>query len=325
MASELERALFGEVNAAAIRSQLDDFCRRHLGVGIRSVTFHRISVASVRGVMLDDGSRAVIKVHRPEFAHRLEAVQTIQRHLAGSSFPCPRPLAGPAPIGNGVATIESMLEAGSMGDAHEPVVRQLLAQGLRELVSDCQPLVGSVDPGPFWLLAGDQQWPIPHDVRFDFARTAPGAEWIDRLAAEARDRLRSAAGRMVIGHVDWRVENLRIEKEAITAVYDWESLRLLPEPVLVGAVAHAFTASWDATSPFEIPTLAESAAFIADYERARGAPFDARELDAADAAHVYTLAYGARCQHSDAVLKIFGEASEEDGYISHLRERARRA
>jgi len=206
-------------------------------------------------------------------------------------------------------------------DAHNPNARAVLARGLHELVRACEQLVGSVDPGPFWLSAANGLWPPPHDLRFDFESTAAGAEWIDRLAKNARDRLRAAAGRMVIGHIDWRAENLRISNSRIVAVYDWESLALLPEPVLVGAVAHAFTASWDANLPFEIPNLDESRAFIADYQTARGGQFDAAELAAADAGHLYALAYGARCQHSDALLKVFPNASGEGGYVRQLRAR----
>ncbi|TMF86013.1 MAG: hypothetical protein E6I07_09550 [Chloroflexi bacterium] len=129
---------------------------------------------------------------------------------------------------------------------------------------------------------------------------------------------------MVIGHIDWRAENLRVSNGRIVAVYDWESLALLPEPVLVGAVAHAFTASWDADQPFDIPSLEESRAFIVDYQTARGSEFDAEEREAADAGHLYALAYGARCQHSDAVLKVFPQSSGEDGYVTQLRERGAR-
>src|SRR5438552_18595185 len=101
-------------------------------------------------------------------------------------------------------------------------------------------------------------------------------------------------------------------------------LALLPEPVLVGAVSHAYTASWDADRPFDLPSLEESQAFIVDYQTARGSEFDADELEAADAGHLYALAYGARCQHSDAVLKIFPQSSGEDGYGTQLRERGAR-
>jgi hypothetical protein len=71
--------------------------------------------------------------------------------------------------------------------------------------------------------------------RFDFDATSVGAEWIDELAREARPGL--DLGPVVVGHTDWRAENMRFEDDRVTAVYDWESLRLAPEPVFVGAAA----------------------------------------------------------------------------------------
>jgi len=52
------------------------------------------------------------------------------------------------------------------------------------------------------------------------------------------------------------------------------------------------------------PSLPEALAFVDDYERARGTPFDARELRAVGAACVYLRAYAARCFHA-----LGGEAS----------------
>jgi hypothetical protein len=320
----LELALFGTTEQPIIERLLDEYCRSEVGARIESVIFHRKSVASVHGVELVDGRQVVVKVNRPVFAGRLEAVQRVQAHLARQGFPSPRPLAGPSPIGLGIGTAESLLNNGSIVDAHDPTARAVLARGLHDVVRLCAQFVGVVDPGPFRLVATNELWPPLHDLRFDFERTAAGAEWIDRLAENARDRLRAAVGRMVIGHEDWRVENLRVSNGRIVAVYDWESLALLPEPVLVGAVAHAFTASWDADFFFDIPNLDESRAFIADYQTARGGRFDAAELDTVDAGHLYALAYGARCQHSDALLKLFPDAPAEGGYVRQLRERGER-
>jgi hypothetical protein len=45
-------------------------------------------------------------------------------------------------------------------------------------------------------------------------------------------------------------------------------------------------------------------AFLADYEAARGAPFDGEEHAAARAALVYAMAYTARCEHSDLLTDM---------------------
>jgi hypothetical protein len=38
----------------------------------------------------------------------LSAVSRVQRHLAQNGFTCPAPLAGPAPLGLGMATVETL-------------------------------------------------------------------------------------------------------------------------------------------------------------------------------------------------------------------------
>jgi hypothetical protein len=92
----------------------------------------------------------------------------------------------------------------------------------------------------------DQLWPVPHDGRFDFEATADGAEWIDRIAAQARPLLDREVGAVVVGHTDWRVQHMLFADGRLTAVYDWASLTVMREPRLVGSVAHAFTTSWAA-------------------------------------------------------------------------------
>jgi hypothetical protein len=72
----------------------------------------------------------------------------------------------------------------------------------------------------------------------------------------------------------------------------------------VGAAAYAFTANWSRDDLVYLPTLEEALAFVADYERARGAPFTAAEHRAARASLVYMMAYSARCGHSDVLTDM---------------------
>ena len=165
----------------------------------------------------------------------------------------------------------------------------------------------------FFTPAPGALWPRPHDVRFDFIGTARGAEWIDELALAAladRDQ-----GERVLGHADWRVEHLRFDAGRLVAVHDWQSLGVAPEPALAGYAAHSFTADWSAEPHPPVPSAEEGLAFLADYERARGGPFDETERTSARAALVYAAAYGARCEHSDVRLGI----GEPVGYGDLLR------
>jgi hypothetical protein len=290
----------------AIADLVDAFCRRRLGAGVKKYAFHAESVASVHGLTLDDGRRVVVKLYRDDAdPEHLAAAQAVQTRLAAAGFPAPEPVLGPERLAVGVAIVESLLDAGERADAHDPAVRRAVAAGLARFVEEARTLAGV--PGLRRLREGmDRLWAVPHDPRFDFPGTAHGAEWIDRLAAEAEGELeRTGAGDMVLGHADWRVEHLRFAGGALAAVYDWDSLALGREPELAAAAAHAFTVDWSLDEFPGFPSPEESLAFIGDYEHARGAPFTPAERRTADVALVRSLAYGARCEHSDA-LTDFG-------------------
>jgi hypothetical protein len=85
--------------------------------------------------------------------------------------------------------------------------------------------------------------------------------------------------------------------------------------VFVGAAAHAFTADWSVAGHRCLPTIDESLRFIADYESARGAPFESRERDVALASLVATTAYSARCEQSDHPTE-----PEPDGFVAKLAD-----
>jgi len=295
----LERELFATVEPAAIAAAVGDFCRAHLGAGVSGYAFFATSVGSVHGVVLEDGRRAVVKVHRADADHvHLDAVQQVQAQLAAAAFPSPRPLLGPTPLARGLATAETLLDEGSWADPHDPATRWTMAATLAALTESCRPLaaiegLGSLREGARRL------WGRPHDRRFDFPGTSRGAEWIDRLRHAADERLEELAlGPNVVGHGDFRAEHLRFKDGRVSAVYDWDSIGFAPEPAAVGQAAHAFTADWSRRG-WHLPTLEESLAFISDYERARGAQFTPEERQGARAGLVAAWSYSARCEYSD--------------------------
>jgi Phosphotransferase enzyme family len=300
----LERDVFASNDARCIAALVDRFCRERLGARIERCEFFASSVGSVHGVRLADGCRVVVKAYRRDvdIAH-LTAMQRVQARLAADGFPAPRPVLAPAPLARGIAIVETLLDHGRWADAHDPTVRGAVAAGLVRLLRSARPLAGI--PGLVsWRDVYDGLWRQPHDRRFDFPGTVRGAEWIDRDAAEARRRLdENDAGDHVIGHGDWRVEHLRFADGKLSAVYDWDSLSVGPEPVFAGAAAHAFTADWTVEGHASIPTVDESLAFLDDYEAARRAPFSDRERRLARAALVATMAYSARCGHSDRLTE----------------------
>ena len=294
-------------------SVVDALCEAELGSPVARTLFEAESIARVHAVELADGRAVVVKLLREEAAY-LAAEQDVQRALAASGYPAPKPLFGPRVLNGRLAVGEELLAGGAVPDAHDPVVRAQIAGELARFVEVCRPFAGAPElQRGFFVPAPGALWPRPHDVRFDFIGTAHGAEWIDDLAEEVvaeRD-----AGERVLGHADWRAEHLRFDGARLVAVYDWQSLSVAGEPALAGYAAHGFTADWSASPPPPVPSPEEALGFLADYEAARGAPFSDAERASARAALVYAAAYGARCEHSDETLGL----SFASGYRELLR------
>ena len=296
----VELAIYGHADPERIAAALDGLCVRALGSHAAEALFYQSSVAAVAGLVLHDDRRVVVKSHQPdEAAPLLDELVRLQAHLAASVRLAPRPLAGPLPHANGFATIEEHDTRGAAADAREPAVRRAIASSLHEGVRLLEPFAAGsrLPPHLLGVRAGAALWPRPHSRLFDFDTTRPGAEEIDALAATARQRLRSA-GRLVLGHGDWRSEHLRFEAGRVVLAYDWQSICRTEEAALVGFTAHAFCADWSRNDPRQAPTLEEARAFVADYEQARGAPFDGEERTLCGAAFAYSVAYTARCGHA---------------------------
>ena len=284
----VERSIFGTDNPAEIWAH------------VRSVVpeavdcFHvGVSVGALFGVVLADGRRVALKVHRDGRAAYLEAMQFVQEHLWRRGFPCPRPLGR-----RGAATLEEWCDEGGYRDAHEPEVRRALASALVDLIR-CTDELGRVRGmrREFFPRGEGALWPVPHNVLFDFEATAPGAEWIDEIALSAKPIRDAGAGRRVIAHGDWSVKHFRFDGVTPTVVYDWDSLNTDFEPLFVGVAAATFV--YTEHLPVRLwPSLEEAQAFLDDYETARGVAFTAAERRAAGASATYTSAYSARCVHA---------------------------
>jgi hypothetical protein len=317
----VERAIFGTGEPQAVAHLIEEWVTAACGP-IAEAVFYRPGVGIVAGLRLVSGAEVVIKVHRwNASADRLRAMQMVQARIAAHDKRAPRPLAGPQALGRGLATVEE-LRRGESGDRSDRALRQEMAHVLHRFIRLAAPLVGQVDVGPALMLRppGAPLWFEPHDVRFDFAATAEGAQWIDELATAARHRIDQCDDEMVIGHFDWRIQNLGFTGSQIVAIYDWDSVALASEAMVVGNTAAQFTADWSSDDPDPLPSVDEMRAFVTDYEQARGKPFDGAERQALDAANLFMCAYGARCQHSD--MARHPQLSRGiPGWIRLLRER----
>jgi hypothetical protein len=322
----VELAILGTDDAEEIATLIEAFVSLQCGAVSEGV-FYRPGVGIVAGLRLVSGSEVVVKIHRWNVSlARLTAIQRVQAALADEGLPVPRPLATPERLGHGIATIEELRKGGG-ANGRDPAVRRVIAEGLRSFVSSAAPLVGEVDVGAPLMLrpAGSPLWFEPHDVRFDFEGTAAGAEWIDSLATLARERLEHVGSNVVIGHFDWRVENLGFADNAVVAIYDWDSVCAAPEAVVVGNAAAQFMTDWTVPEADPLPSVSEMRSFVSDYEFARGATFNAFERELLDAANLFLCAYGARCQHSDMTKHPEVARTAESGWYRLLRERGERA
>ncbi len=300
-----ERSIYGTADPEEIARVVDDFCMAALGARVDEYLFYAVSQGSVSGVRLTNGRRVAVKAHTSTWTLPfLDAVYRVQDYLVAGGFPCPRPLLQPAPLGQGYATVEELVDEGEYADAHIPATRRAMAATLARLVTATHVLGGMPE-----LCAGlqsrmpfrrptDSIWPVPHNPMFDFEATTTGAEWIDHIAAKAREALSRGAGELVIGHTDWSAQNCRSVDDTIHVVYDWDSLMLDKEPVIVAEAAMTFAFNWLLPGPQIAPSPDEARAFVREYEEARGAPFTAAEWAGITAAATYSLAYGARLEHS---------------------------
>jgi phosphotransferase family enzyme len=250
----------------------------------------------VIGLRLADDREVVVKV-RPD-SPRIAACVEVQRRMFRAGYPCPRPLTGVAPFGNGVATAEAYVPGGAMLPSadHAAVA---FAEGFARLIRLApRPVeVSTLDPAPSWAAwnhAGDGLWPGSEENPDVDLNQVAGVEWIDDAGRRAGDRLRASESEAVIGHCDWLAGNLRWDGDELLVVHDWDSVTAESEAVLVGFAA----ALYSTVSAGELATVDDTERFLVAYCHARGREFSADELQRSWAAGVWTRAYDAKYQHT---------------------------
>jgi len=296
--SDTERAVHGAVTLPELHRFVDAWLRDRLGSGIAEVRFRAGRIDAVWGVELQDGRAVVVKAHRtPTDLDATRASIDAQRVLAAAGFPCPVPLAGPDQVDGRVLTAETLIVGGAP-DGRDPAIRRLLADGLAhhiELLRDIPELVRGAGTGPSWCRYQSGPWPVPHDTLVDFTVTVPGYEWLDAFGARAaevilRDR---ESEKTVVGHADWYAGNTAVVEDRLVGTFDWE-LVADTDAVIAGFTASCYAAS--ATGGVGLSSPTETAAFLRDYEQARGHRFSDRERRTAAAAAAWILAFNARWQ-----------------------------
>ena len=147
----VELDCFGTDNAEQIAEFVTEFCRAHLGSGIRGYFFYRASIGT-HAVQLEDGRELVIKVRPPPETNpnlsfdrgSLEVICRVITWLADRGYPCPKLLLGPTPLVRGLATVEDVFDHGQRGNGFDPKCRKAIASGLAKLIDMLQTFRGDV-------------------------------------------------------------------------------------------------------------------------------------------------------------------------------------
>jgi hypothetical protein len=297
--------------------ELAAWCRRWLGAEPVAALFQAGYLSQVTGLRLADGREVVLKARPP--AARLAGCVAVQAALAGAGFPCPRPLAGPAPLGPLAATAEELVAGGDLL-APGPDAPGRFASLLAELVrlAPDPAAVPTLAPSPAWA-AWDHDhpglWPPPDDRAGDLD-DHPGPAWLDRVAAAVRERLTGLRLPPVVGHADWESQNLRWRDGRPLAVHDWDSAVAQPEAVVAGMAAAVWPA---AGGPGEGAAVEQTEAFLAAYERARERPWTPAERQACWAAGLWVRAFNAKKE------RMVGGGPQLDRLAAEVTERTGRA
>ncbi|MCU1526668.1 MAG: hypothetical protein JWP75_431 [Frondihabitans sp.] len=173
--SGAEAVIFGAGNVHAIRATLDAYVRERLGSGLAEVLFRAGRVDSVWAVRLEDQREVAVKAHRtPVDMSARRATDEAQQILSLAGFPCPTPIVTTSVFRGLILTSESLMTAGTSGDARDPAIRRSLAKGLADqirILRGVPGLVAFAGPGPAWCRYQQGPWPVPHDSIFDFRWT----------------------------------------------------------------------------------------------------------------------------------------------------------
>lgn len=301
-----------------IAEPIAEWCERWLGSKPTSLLFASDKISAVVGLRLADGREVVVKSRRPQ--ERLAGCFAVQRHLWSSGFPCPEPLAGPAPLGDLVATAERYVGGGTplARDAEaprrfaEPLARQVA------LSTEIAERVPTLEPPPYWARWDHElaaTW--PPDPNVDLNVPAGPAE-LDDAGERARRRLLRPRGLPdVIGHCDWESQNLSWRDRELLVAHDWDSLARRPEAAIAGMTSLIFPSTGTTNEP---ATLKESEEFLRAYERARGRAFSDDEWELAWAASAWIGAWKAK------KAAIYGDAGVvRKDFLRDVAERLHRA
>jgi Phosphotransferase enzyme family len=301
----VQRSVLGVVEPTVIAQSFVTWVQQHLRVAPLDCWLWAVSVGCVAGFDLADGSKAVVKAYAHDHTEAsLLSMHAIQRAALRVGVPVPEPLAGPEPLGASLATADAALLDGRHPNLRNPADRVAAAKGFAEFIDALRGVPEKVAATrPISKRSVSGLYPVPHSPLFDFDATAKGAEWIDELAHEAKTRMDRLDADVVLTHMDWRGENLRVSEDGdrVVGIYDCDAIRREREAVAVGEAAATHTIDWsDPHGPY-FASGSECIEFARTIEAVRGRPFSDAEWSVIRAGTVYAWSYTARCEHARAM------------------------
>ena len=251
------------------------WCVRHLGSPAVAQFFGVQHLSSVHGVRLADGREVVLKVRGA--LDRQVACTVVHEAMWRAGIPCPRPLAGPAPLADGDLAVpaeggegDEFVDARSLAVNAETWegegvagVGAIGATGYATLLARmvaAAPAVAeltTLDPPIPWLNwdHGDPNrvWPPPASDRWDPHRIDDEIDpLIHEVARRARARLLApdvATLPLVAAHGDFEAQNCRWvpgpDGAERLVIHDWDSVVAMPEAVLAGNSAFQYNSVLD--------------------------------------------------------------------------------
>ncbi|HET6874301.1 MAG TPA: phosphotransferase [Acidimicrobiales bacterium] len=191
------------------------------------VILYSVSIGVVVGLELEDGEKVVVTAFPPYHdAGFLEAADGVRRRLLAGGYPAPAPRGGVRRLGKGLGWVEDWLEAPAAQPPASVVVP--LARELARLVELCRQVQPSDALRRSWqsFEGAVGIWRRPLRPGMD-PYGVPGKAWVEAIARAGRADAEACPGPELVGHVDWRPDNVRFAPDkGLAAVYDWDSIQL---------------------------------------------------------------------------------------------------
>lgn len=295
----LLQSIFDTSDAIEIQRSVDVAIEDVTGVRVRRWIDAQASNGLALVIELADGERCFVKFHLPSVtASHLRRLRALQASAHEAGFACAETLKGPVRFRQTHFVVDGYLSPRTTQLVRNSRTRTALASGfhqLNQLLTEWAPATWSPSTSSR-PRRRDGVWPKTGNPRFS-AVLQVEHPWLDAIGGEARAIIDTVDSQLMIGHGDWRMENVRVWGDDVVAIYDWDSLTQASEIGLVGTTAILHPINW----AFGHPAPASPRAvveFVNAYERVRGRKFRRDERAAILASALYSIAFVAKCNYA---------------------------